>query len=546
MVKTDATKPVQIDISAMDRSELEEFAMQKSNRVIALETEINYYKELLRRNRRDMFGAKGERYVSEGQLSFFNEAEKEADPDAKEPDKSEVLPPAPKQKKRKGHKKELLARLPKEIIEYKLAEHEHACPNCGDEMTKMKTIARFEIEVIPAQYKVKEHRTEEWACRKCDKTGTKGTIIKAPSPKGIFRNSVASPSMVADIMYKKYALAQPLYRQEQDLSRVGIKISRNTLANWVIKGASRYLAPIRDHMKAILLESGVIHGDETPVEVLHEPGREAATKSYMWVYRTGRYEERKIILFEYSPGRSADYLKGFLGGWKGSIHADGYQAYSTITDEDGTGPPGIIVSCCWAHARRKYTDIIKGLVKNTTAKGSTTEKALEYIGALFEIEDRAKDMTPDGRYKHRQKHSVPIVNEYFEWLRSIKDSCIGSIHAAVNYSLNQEKGLRAYLEDGRLDISNNLCENAIRPFCVGRRNWLFCDTPGGAEASATCYGIIETAKANGLDAFEYLNYIFTVFKDSDIGSLNLDEFMPWSQSLPDACRKREETETIAS
>ena len=536
MGKADSTTPVQIDLSSMDRGELEEFAMQKSNRVIALEAENNHYKELLRKNRRNMFGGFSERYVSEGQLSIFNEAEKEADPEAKEPEKSEALPPAPKQKKRKGHKKDLVAHLPKETIEYKLADDERVCPKCNNDIEKMKIIVRTEIEVTPAKYKVVEHRTEVCSCDFCDKKGTEGTIIKAPSPSGVFRNSLASPSMVADIMFKKYALALPLYRQEQELSRIGVRISRNTLANWVIKGAFEYLSPIRDHMKAILLKCDVIHGDETPVQVLHEPDRAATTKSYMWAYRTGQCEKRQIILFDYSPGRGAEYPKEFLAGWKGYIHADAYKPYRTLAGEDGTGPPIVIVSSCWAHARRKFMDIIKGLAKNMTMKGTVTERALEYIGALFKIEDDAKGMSPDERYKHRIRYSKPIVDKYFEWLKSIKDDCTGSLKAAVNYSLNQEKDLRVYLKDGRLDISNNLCENTIRPFCVGRKNWLFSDTQGGAKASATCYGIIETAKANGLDAFEYLKYIFSVFKDSDIGSLDLDEFMPWSQSLPDACR----------
>ena len=536
MKKVDSTKPAQIDLSSMNRIELEDFAMQKSNRVIALEAENNYYKELLRKNRRNMFGGSSERYVSEGQLSIFNEAEKEADPEAKEPEKSEALPPAPKQKKRKGHKKELVAHLPKETIEYKLTDAERICQKCGNAIKKMKITARTEIEVTPAQYKVVEHRTEVGSCSFCDKNGTEGTIITASSPKGMFRNSLASPSMVADIMFKKYAIALPLYRQAQELSRVGIQIKRNTLANWVINGAFTYLAPIRDHMKSLFLKSDVIHGDETPVQVLHEPDRAATTKSYMWAYRTGSCEGRQIILFEYSPGRGAEHPKEFLAGWKGYIHADAYQSYRTLIDKDGTGPPGITIATCWAHARRKYTDIIKGLGKKVPVKGTVTEKALNYIGALFKIEEDAKDMSPDERYKHRKKKAEPIVNKYFEWLKSIKDNCTGSLRAAVNYSLNQEKGLRVYLEDGRLDISNNLCENAIRPFCVGRRNWLFSDTQDGAKASATCYGIIETAKANGIDAFEYLKYIFTVFKDTDIGSLDMDEFMPWSRSLPDACR----------
>ena len=546
MLKTEKKETKTIDFSAMDRAELEEFAMQKSNRVITLEAENNYYKELLRKNRSNMFGSSSERYISEGQISFFNEAEKDADPDSKEPEKSEVLP-QPRRKKSKGHKKGLVAHLPKETIEYKLTDDDLVCPKCGGGLEGMDTIVRTEIEVIPAKYKAVEHRAKVYSCRACDKNGTEGTIMTAPSPKGMFRNSLASPGMVADIMYKKYVLAQPLYRQEQELSRIGITIGRNTLANWMIKAAFTYIMALLDHMKGILLDGDVIFLDETPVEVLHEPGRAATTQSYMWVYRAGMCEKRQIILFNYSPGRGAEHPEAFLGGeYKGYIQCDGYGAYRKIARDGGTGPPGITIASCWQHARRKYTDIIKGLAKNTTIKGTVTEKALNYIGSLFKTEEEAKDMSPADRQKYRDKTAKPIVNGYFKWLRSIRDECGGSLLKAVDYSLNQEKELRVYLTDGRLDISTNLCENALRPFCLGRKNWLFCDTQNGANASAACYSIIETAKANGIDPFEYLKYIFTVFKDSEISSLDMEGFMPWSPSLPEACRLAEKTEAQAS
>jgi len=535
MIETEKTEPKIIDFSAMDRAELEEFAMENHKRSIALEAELETYKELLRKNRANTFGGSSERYVSEEQISLFNEAEVNTDPDAKEPGKLDVLPVV-KQKKKKGHKKDLTAKLPKETIEYKLMDEERACPKCGEELSEMKTVVRTEIEVIPAKYKVVEHRTQVYSCKNCDKKGTEGTIIAAPSPKGIFRNSLASPSIVADIMWKKYGLAQPLYRQAQELLRIGLRLSRGTLANWVINAAFMYLIAVRDYMKSCLLDAGVIHADETPLTVLSEPGREASQKSYMWMYRTGECEEKKIILYSYSPGRGAEYPKAFLEGFKGYMHTDGYSAYRVLTKEDGTGPPGITIVGCWAHARRKFTDVIKGLSKKETIEGTATQKALDYIGALFKIEEDIKGMPADERYLYRKKHAELLVDEYFAWLKSIAGPGSGSINVAINYSLNQEKDLRVYLEDGRLEISNNLGENAIRPFCVGRKNWLFADTPGGAEASAICYGIIETAKANGVDAYQYLKYIFTVFKDADIGSINMEDFMPWSPNLPEDCR----------
>jgi transposase len=545
-MKTGKTEPIRIDFTAMDRGQVEEFALEKSNRVIALEAEVNYYKELLRKNRKDMFGGMSERYVSEGQISLFDEAEVEADPEAQEPGIEDVLPQQPKRKKSKGRKQGLVSGLPKETIEYALTDEERACPKCGGELKEMKTVVRHEIEVIPAKYKDVEHRTKVYSCRACDKEGTEGTVVKAPSPKGMLLNSLASPSFVADVMFKKFALSQPLHRQAQELSRIGIPIGRNVLANWMIRAASAYLMPVRDHMRRILLGGIVLFADETPVQVLDEPGREAAAKSYMWAYRSGSREARQVVLFDYAPGRGAEYPERFLSGYRGFVQCDGYSAYPTLAHVDGHGPPCIIIAACWQHARRKFTDIIKGLPKDAAIKGTVTEKAILIIGRLFEIEREAQDMAPGERRGYRKKHAWPIVDKYFDWLRSIKDSCTGSLGKAVNYSLNQEQGLRAYLLDGRLEISTNLVENAIRPFCVGRRNWLFCATPGGAGASAACYGIIETAKANGIDAREYLSYIFEVFKDADIGSLDMEDFMPWSPSLPDACRLPEKAEAQAS
>ena len=261
----------------------------------------------------------------------------------------------------------------------------------------------------------------------------------------------------------------------------------------------------------------------------------------MWMYRTGGFAARQIILFDYTPGRGAEYPKKFLEGYSGYAMTDGYSAYRVLMKEEGDKPRDVVIVNCWAHARRYYTNIVKGLKKGETIKGTETEKALKYIGKLFHIEKLAKDMSPEKRFEYRKTNAERIVDEYFAWCGSIIDDCAGSLYKAVNYSLNHEAYLRNYLRDGRLDISNNLGENAIRPFCVGRRNWLFSDTPNGAESSAIIYSVIETAKANMVDPFEYMKYIFEVFKDSDIGSLDLNEFMPWSPSLPDQCRIESQT-----
>ncbi|MDR1816346.1 MAG: IS66 family transposase [Clostridiales Family XIII bacterium] len=536
-----------IDLSTMERAELEEYARNETVRADASEAKNKYYEELLRKMNAFRFGPSSERHVSDGQFSIFDEAEATQDEDAPEPKKSEVLPP-PKQRKKKGHKKEIVKNLPKTVVEHVLTGDELLCPKCGKELTEMKTVARTEVEFTPATYNVVEHRSKVYSCRACDKQGIEGTIVTAASPKGLFRNSLASPSLVADILFKKYGLSLPLHRQEQELMRTGLNIKRNVLANWVIKAAKEYLMAIACHMHTALLAECVIHADETPIQVLKEPGKAATSDSYMWMYRTGAHASRKVVLLMHSPGRGAEYPAAHLAGYSGYIHTDGYSAYRVLLKPSGSGPPPDIVFVgCWGHARRKFTDIQKGLKKSESIKGTATEKALEYIGSLFKIEEEAKDFTPEARHAYRKKKATSVVDAYFAWCKRILPQCAGdSLRKAVNYSINQEQDLRKYLLDGRLEISNNLGENAIRPFCVGRRNWLFADTPAGADASAVCYSIIETCKANGVDPFEYINHVLTVFKDADIAALDMEDFMPWSPTLPDCCRKGGGTESLVS
>ena len=259
-METQVNEPKTIDFSIMGRAELEDYAMRKSNEVLVLEAKLKAYEEQLIRNRHFRFGPSAERYAHEGQISFFNEPEQESDPEAGEPEEADVTPP--RRKKRKGQKKDVIKNLPKEVIEYVLSKEERVCPKCGDRLEEMKTAVRVEIEVIRPKYKLIEHRAHVYACRKCDKQGTEGTIITAPSPKGMFRNSLASPGLVADILFKKYALAQPLNRQSDELGRIGLNIQRNTIANWAIMGARRYLSPIREFMRGFLLTETAIHCDE--------------------------------------------------------------------------------------------------------------------------------------------------------------------------------------------------------------------------------------------------------------------------------------------
>jgi transposase len=539
MKETQTNPTKSIDLSAMSRQELEEFAMRMSVEKEELSLKVKWYEEQLRRHRAEKFGSSSEQmHEHYEQISFFNEAEQDSAEITPEPTIDDVRPKE-KKKKQKGRKAETIKNLKAERIDYTLSPEELVCGKCGGTLTEMKTEVRYEITHIPSKTVATKHVQHFYVCRTCDKEGTEGTITSAPAPKGVFRGSLASPSILADIIQKKYALALPLYRQEKELNKAGALLERKTLANWVIQAAKQYLVHLYDYMHADLLTRKIAHADETEVEVLKEPGRDAQTKSFMWLYRTGSDTDRPIVLYEYTPGRAGEYPCKFLNGYIGFLHTDGYAGYHRLAGPpDMIGPPRVIFVGCWTHARRKYTDIIKAMPKGAPLTGSVCEKALAYIGAIFHVESEAKALSPKERVGYRVAKALPIINEYFTWLKSIQASCAGSLSGAVNYSINQEKYLRAYLWNGNLEMSNNRGERSIKPFVIGRKNWLFCNAPSGAEASAIIYSIVETAKENGLDVWAYLEYIFRELKEipvKDRRDLDMADYMPWSPSLPDEC-----------
>ncbi|HSW39757.1 MAG TPA: IS66 family transposase, partial [Acidobacteriota bacterium] len=313
-------------------------------------------------------------------------------------------------------------------------------------------------------------------------------------------------------------------RQEQHYARLGIDLSRGVLSNWMLKG-SEWLELIYDRSKQVLLEQGVLHADESTLQVLKEPGRAAEAQSYMWLYRTGR-EGPPIVLYDYQQTRSGEHARNFLEGFTGYLHADGYAGYQNI--------PGVQVCGCWAHLRRKFDEALKGLPPKKRASGSRAKEALDQINRLFAIERQLKDCSPEQRHDVRDQKSRPIVEDFRTWLESILPGIMPKslFGTAVKYGLNQWEKLTRFLDDGRLEISNNRAERSIKPFVIGRKNFLFCNTPRGARASAVIYSIIETAKENGLKPYAYLNYLFEKLpnlesKDNE----TLDQLLPWNVQL---------------
>ena len=503
-----------VDLSSMTREELEAYAMQVSSEKEELAAKVSWYEEQYRLGRARRFGPSSEQTPFE-QLSFFNEAEAESYGKLlAEPLLSDVKPS--RNIKKKGHKDKITRPLPTAVIDYRLTGEDLVCGKCGEKLQEMKTEIRKELTVIPAQVQVTEHVQHVYVCRGCDRKGTESNIVYAPMPNPVLRNSLASPSMLAYIMNRKYAEAIPLYRQEQQFKKYGLQLSRQTLANWMIKSSEHHLKLLYDLLHQELVKKSVLHADETVLEVLCEPGREAAADSYMWVYRTSG-DSVPIVLYDYKPGRSGDYPKEFLKGFKGFLHTDGYAGYHKVSESAGGKPPDVIQVGCFAHARRKWDEALKGVSDKEKINAYNIQTGLEYCNTLFRLEKELEDLSPEERYLRRLAEAKPVVDEYFSWAKSIADKIVprSLIGQAVAYSLSQEKYLRNYLLDGRLELSNNRAERSIKPFVIGRNNWLFSNTSKGADASAVIYSIVETAKENNLNIFPYLEYLFKRLPNMD-------------------------------
>lgn len=525
------------DLASLSREELEQQVMKLSSQVDELSSKLSWYEEQYRLSRAQRFGPSSEQTAPFEQMSFFNEAESESSAFViSEPALDEVK--AVRKSKQKGHKDKITKPLPTETIEYRLSAEDMTCPQCGEMLHEMKKEIRKELKVIPAQVMVTEHVRYVYACRNCEKNDITTPILSAQVPNPAIKNSLASPSMLAHIMTRKYVEAIPLYRQEQQFKRFGINLSRQTLANWVIKASSSWLVPLYEAMHKELLIKEILHADETVLEVLCEPGREASTQSYMWLYRTGR-EDTPIVLYEYTQGRSGDYAKKFLKGFKGYIHTDGYAGYHKLVDNPDQEVGSITLVGCWAHARRKYDEALKALGAKESPAAVTIHQGLEYCNKLFKLEEEIREISPEERIKRRHEKAKPLLAEYFAWAEKHEPIVLpkSKLGEAIGYSLKQRKYLESFLLDGRLEISNNRAERSIKPFVIGRKNWLFSNTPKGADASAVIYSLIETAKENDLNPFPYLQYLFEQLPNVDIQETEiLMKYLPWSKELPSICR----------
>lgn len=501
------------------------------NTINNLQDQVSNLTEIVLLLRKEKFGSSSEKThrkdIAE-QLSIFNEAELEADHSVPEPVSQDVKGYSRKDTRTK--REEIIKDLPVREILCESAPEDQYCLRCDTALKPIgKETVREELEYIPAKLQIVRYVRMAYECPKCKHTDNP-YIQKALTPSSLMNHSLASPSSVANVMYQKYVNSVPLYRQEKDWERLGMALTRATMANWVIRCSEDYFTSVIDYLRKELLKRDIVHCDETPVQVLKEKGKKPQTKSYMWLYRTGNDDKAPIILYDYQPSRNGDHAVTFLKDFKGYVHSDGFAGYNKLN--------GIIRCGCWAHLRRKFLEAIPER-KTDAAPFTNAETGRDYCNRLFKIEEELADLTPEKRYDKRHELEKPVLEAFWCWLKNLtvlKGSALGK---AVTYAKNQKQYMENYLLDGRCSISNNAAENSIRPFTVGRKNWLFSDTPKGASASAAVYSIVETAKANGLDVYTYLEYLLLYMPDTDWQNHpeNLENLMPWSKAAQTECKR---------
>ena len=529
-------------LNNVDKSFLIQLLLQQQEQLNALTKELHASNEKMQLlmeqvilGKQNRFGRSSEKMEDTSQICFrevngtivfFNEAEAVCDLNAAEPEDLELK--SPKQPKRKGKKEADLSGLPVRRIDHYLSAEELEAEFGVRGWKQLPDAISRKYHFVPAKVEVEEHHIGVYASK------TDEHMVKADHPKALLHGSLVSPSLGAAIINGKYVNAVPLYRLEQEFQRYGLQITRQNMANWCIRLAEEYLSVLYDHLHKVLYSYHVIQADETPVLVNHD-GRKAGSKSWMWVYRSGHlYQDRQIVLYEYQQTRNASHPREFLKGYDGICVTDGYQVYHTLEKE----LEELTIAGCWVHCRRRFDEALK-LISKSYQKESNAFLLMKQIQAIYREEGKLKDLSSDERLKQRQAVIKPLVDAFFAYLKTINVSKKDKFGDAVGYALNQEKYLRVFLTDGDVPIDNNASERAIRGFCIGKKNWQMIDTIHGAKSSAIIYSIVETAKANNLKPFDYVQHLLEEMPKhmDDRDCSFLENLLPWSEKLPAGIRK---------
>lgn len=495
-----------------------------------LEAQLAYMKQR-------QFGSSSEkRPVLSGQMNLFDDIGEEIELPQQIEAEFVKVEPAKKPRKQKATYDEIFAGIParKEYVDT-LSDEEKSCPDCGSKLVAIgHELIRTELIYHPARLERIDYMSTSYTCPECRKTATETgdcCIIKDEGKPALIPGSYVSESLAAWSMYQKFCNSMPFYRQAKDMEQYGVKVNRTTMANWAIYCTQNYFRPMYEYFRRELLKRQFFMADETPVQVLHEEDRRAQTKSYVWLVRSGEDGLPAIILYRYTPTRAGENIAEFLKEIPGDAYlmVDGYQGYNKVK--------GVKLCNCWAHVRRYLLDAIpKGKEKDYT---EPAVQGVLYIDKLFMYERsyREKGLSYKQIYKRRLKDEKPVLEAFWSWFDKLAPVKGSRLDRARKYISGRRANLETYLEDGRCSFSNNLSENSIRPFTVGRKNWLFCDSPDGAEANTVIYTMVEMAKAYDLNIYHYLRFLLESRPSETMSDEELEALAPWSSQAQEACRR---------
>lgn len=486
--------------------------------------QIEALTEQLRHLNKQLFGSKTEKAkynAPEGQSSLFDDDRSFSEPEPTEEQSQQTISYTVVRKAQKKKRNDSL----QDGIEIEAVHHHPkntTCDCCQGPMIEIgSTVVREEAEFIPARMKKVQHIEHAYECKNCkDDTFQKAQIKRGKAPQAPIQRSIAGPSVLAKVIYDKFAQYLPLYRQVKEWVRYGLNTNDKNLSNWVIRAAHDWLALIYERMKQLMMAKSVLHIDETYAQIINRSdGKSGQTNAYNWVFRSVPSQGPIITLFHSSLSRARSVLESFVDGFSGTIICDGYSAYDKLK--------GVTFANCFAHVRRYW---LKADSKNG-------QIGVNYCDDLYRLERQFRHLSPSKRRKERQKYSKPIVDKFLEWVETSPFYGKNALAKAAEYTLNRANGLKAFLYDGRIELDNNPAENAIRPSVVGRKNWIHSVSEAGAKANAICLSIAETAKANDVDFFRYLLKLLTDLPNLDIyqNPEVLNQYMPWSKMIRAEC-----------
>lgn len=509
----------QLAHSNQQNKELSKELSQSTKQVEALTEQIRHLTKLL-------FGSKTEKskYNSiDGQTSLFDDDSSFTDSEQTEEQSQQTISYTVERKVKNKKRNDSL----RDGIEIEMVHHHPEntmCDCCQGQMIEIgSTIVREEAEFIPAIMKKIQHMEHAYECKDCKGDSLqKAQIKRGKAPQTPIQRSIASPSVLAKVIYDKFMQYLPLYRQVKEWERYGLNTNDKNLSNWVIRASHDWLLPVFDHMKHMMMCKSILHVDETYGQIINRSdGKPGQSNAYNWVYRTVPSQGPTIVLFQSALSRARSVLESFLGNYSGTIVCDGYSAYDKIE--------GVNFANCWAHVRRYW---LKADSKNG-------QIGVKYCDDLYRLERKFKHLSPSKRRKKRIKYSKPIVESFLDWVEKSPFYGKSALAKAADYTLNRVDGLKYFLKDGRIEMDNNPAENAIRPSVIGRKNWLFSVSEAGAKANAICLSIAETVKANGVDFYQYLVKLLTDLPNLDFhrNPAILNQYMPWSKMIQGECGK---------